>query len=103
MEKKSIDVRFLIAEVARRHGVLLHSGDPLFVGATINELLLTEVLGRATAAIETAQDQIAVASEQQLELAKKTAERLVTGAAVYVTGQMKVTGQRISSDLREVL
>jgi CHASE3 domain sensor protein len=47
-----MDVNRIIAEVASRHGILLHPTDPAFALVTINQLVLEESIERVSREIE---------------------------------------------------
>ena len=87
-----IDTRALIGEVARRHGVLLDAGDPIFATVTLNERIVARAVEQVAAMLEAASDQISAAAAQQEEAARATAAALVTGAAAYVVDQAQKAG-----------
>jgi len=87
MEQSAI--REAIAEVARRHNLLLDPDDPLLVTLTLNELALNRIIAKQLAAIEAAQDQISAGTVQQLETAREVAGILITGAARYMADELR--------------
>lgn len=94
-----MDVQYLIGEIAKKHGLLLGKQDPTFAILSLNELVLAEYVERCKAAVEHAQDQTAAGVAQQVQLAKQIAERLITGAGMYMSEHLKVASKTIQADL----
>jgi Transcriptional activator TraM len=82
-------IKDAIAEVARRHNLLLDRDDPLLVTLTLNELALNRIIAGQLAAIEAAQDQISAGAAQQIETAREVAGVLITGAARYMAEELR--------------
>jgi hypothetical protein len=96
----SSDVQRLIGEVARRHNLLLDASDPIFVTVTLNELLLVRALEQLRAALGAAMAEMALLPVQEREAAKAAAEQLITGAADYVSGEIKTAAREAAVLLR---
>ena len=73
----------LIGEVAKRHGIVLGSGDPLCVVLTVLELFLNRYLTRLDGMFQAHQAVSFEAMDRSSDAAKAIAERLITGAANY--------------------
>lgn len=73
----------LIGEVAKRHGIVLGSGDPLCVVLTVLELFLNRYLTRLDGMFQAHQAVSFEAMDRSSDAAKAIAEQLITGAAHY--------------------
>ena len=93
-----MDAKLLIAEVAKRHGILLDANDPVLVTVTLNELVLEEYLRRVSAAVEQGERRAIAASERQLAIAKQAAGEILTRTAAYVADQVRVAAAEASSE-----
>jgi hypothetical protein len=89
VEQSSFDVEALIAEVARRHKILLAPEDPAFALLTLNELVLSHFLAIFDAKMDGLECQISRISAQQTETAKAIGENIVTAGAAYVADRLK--------------
>jgi len=78
-----------IAEVARRHNLLMDHNDPLLVTLTLNEIALGRIVAKQLAAIEAAQDQISAGTAQQIAAAREIAGMLITDAARYMADELR--------------
>ena len=65
------DVRRVIAEVARKQGVLLEEGDPLFVALEAHAVVLQEVAARLLVEIEEARQHLKSVVPGQVDAAMK--------------------------------
>ena len=65
------DVRRVIAEVARKQGVLLEEGDPLFVALEAHAVVLQEVAARLLVEIEEASEHLKTVVPGQVDSAMK--------------------------------
>ena len=65
------DVRRVIAEVARKQGVLLEAGDPLFVALEAHAIVLQEVAARLLVEIEEASQHLKTVVPGQVDAAMK--------------------------------
>ena len=68
---KPFDVRRVIAEVARKQGVLLEEGDPLFVALEAHAVVLQEVAARLLVEIEEASEHLKTVVPGQVDAAMK--------------------------------
>ncbi len=85
-----MDAKQIIAEVGKRHGILLDANDPVLVTVTLNQVVLEEYLRSANAA-----------SERQLANAKQVAGELVTRTAGYVADQVRAAAVEASSEIEQ--
>lgn len=76
-------------EVAIRHNVLLGQDDPILVTVTINELVLSRYLEKASAEYADANRTLTVSLQQQVDQSKETAGKVITEAATYVREQVR--------------
>ena len=65
------DVRRVIAEVARKQGVLLEEGDPLFVALEAHAVVLQEVAARLLVEIQEASEHLKTVVPGQVDAAMK--------------------------------
>lgn len=98
-----MEVQRLIGEVAKRHNVRLGPDDPILITVTLNELILAEYIEHVNVLIERAENQASVGAAQQVEAAKELASKLVTGAGVYVSDQLKAAGQVVQTQLLDMI
>ncbi|GEJ56623.1 hypothetical protein [Anaeromyxobacter diazotrophicus] len=96
-----MDAKLLIAEVAKRHGILLDANDPVLVTVTLNELVLEEYLRRLSAAVEQGERRAVAASERQLAMAKQAAGEIVTRTAAYVADQVRAAAAEARSEIEQ--
>ena len=73
----------LIGEVAKRHGIVLGSGDPLCVVLTVLELFLDRYLSRLDGMFKAHQAVSFEALDRSSGAAKAIAEQVITSAANY--------------------
>ena len=97
----AFDPKDLIAEVARRHQVLLAPGDPIFVTVTLNEAIVAQAVERVAGLLDAAADQLSAAAAQQREAAKEEAAALITGAAVYLVQQAEKATDEMATRLQQ--
>ena len=69
------DVRRVIAEVARKQGVLLEEGDPLFVALEAHAVVLQEVAARLLIEIQEASEHLKTVVPGQVDSAMKASDR----------------------------
>jgi predicted metal-dependent hydrolase len=91
------DREALIAEVAKRHKILLDPDDPAFALITINEIVLSRAIAIVEARLKEMEQRLEHISAQQTETAKAIGESIITAAAAYVAERLKDA----SSDLIE--
>ena len=97
MGEPHLDREALIAEVARRHKILLDPDDPAFALITINEIVLSRAIAIVEAKLVSMEQRLAQISEKQTEAAKAIAEAIITTGAAYVAERLQDAG----SDLIE--
>jgi Transcriptional activator TraM len=86
------DREALIAEVAKRHKILLDPDDPAFALITINEIVLSRAIAIVEARLKETEQRLAHLSAQQTETAKAIGEAIITAAASYVAERLKDAG-----------
>ena len=69
--RRTFDVRRVIAEVARRHGILLEEGDPLFVALEAHAIVLQELADRLIGQIDEASMYLKTAVPTQVDAVMK--------------------------------
>jgi hypothetical protein len=89
VDQPAVDVEALIAEVAKRHKILLAPEDPAFALVTLNELVLSHFLAIFDAKMEAFECQISRISARQTETAKVIGENLITAGAAYVADRLQ--------------
>ncbi len=82
----------MIAEVAKRHRILLDPDDPAFALITINEIVLSRAIAIVEAKLKEMEQRIAQISVQQTETAKTIGETIITASAAYVAERLKDAG-----------
>ena len=101
MEQPHFDREALIAEVAKRHKILLDPDDPAFALITINEIVLSRAIAIVEAKLEEMEQRLAQISEKQTETAKAIGEAIITAGAAYVAERLKDAGAGTSpNDLK---
>jgi len=96
-------VQDLIGEVAKRHNVLVDPSDPIFVAVTLNELLLAEHVAKVEAALERAEDALAMAASRHLEKTRWTATTLIANSSAALSEQLKAAGPALRSQLQHAV
>ncbi len=89
MGEPHFDREALIAEVAKRHKILLDPDDPAFALITINEIVLSRAIAIVEAKLEGMEQRLAQISEKQTETAKAIGEAIITAGATYVAERLK--------------
>jgi tRNA G37 N-methylase TrmD len=84
-----LDREALIAEVAKRHKILLDPDDPAFALVTINEIVLSRAIAIIEAKLEGMEQRLVQISEKQTESAKAIGEAIITAGATYVAERLK--------------
>jgi len=87
-----LDGEALIAEVAKRHKILLDPDDPAFALITINEIVLSRAIAIVEAKLEAMAQRLAQISEKQAGTAKAIGEAIITAGAAYVAERLKDAG-----------
>ncbi len=96
-------VQDLIGEVAKRHNVLVDPSDPIFVAVTLNELLLAEHVAKVEAALERAENALAMAASRHLEKTRWTATALIANSSAALSEQIKAAGPALRSQLQHAV
>ena len=89
MEEPHFDRETLIAEVAKRHKILLDPDDPAFALITLNEIVLSRAIAIVEARLKEMEPRLAEISQKQAETAKAIGEAIITGGAAYVAERLK--------------
>ena len=100
MGETHFDREALIAEVAKRHKILLDPDDPAFALITINEIVLSRAIAIVEAKLEGMEQRLAQIWEKQAETAKAIGEAIITAAAVYVAERLKAAGADLIEKIR---
>ena len=100
MEQPHFDREALIAEVAKRHKILLDPDDPAFALITINEIVLSRAIAIVEAKLEEMEQRLAQISEKQTETAKAIGEAIITAGAAYVAERLKDAGADLIEKVR---
>jgi hypothetical protein len=100
VEQPHFDREALIAEVAKRHKVLLSPDDPAFALITINEIVLSRAIAIVEAKLEAMEHRLAQISEKQTETAKAIGEAIITAGAAYVAERFKDAGAALIGKVR---
>ena len=100
MEEPHFDREALIAEVAKRHKILLDPDDPAFALITINEIVLSRAIGIVEARLQEMEQRLAQISAQQTGSAKAIGEAIITAGAAYVAERFKDAGADLIGKVR---
>ena len=100
MGDTNFDREALIAEVAKRHKILLDPDDPAFALITINEIVLSRAIAIVEAKLEAMERRLAQISEKQTETAKAIGEAIITAGAAYVAERLKDAGADLIEKVR---
>ena len=100
MELAHFDREVLIAEVAKRHKILLDPDDPAFALITINEIVLSRGIAIVEARLKEMEQRLAQISAQQTETAKAIGEAIITAGAAYVAERLKDAGTDLIEKIR---
>ncbi len=100
MEQAHFDREALIAEVAKRHKILLDPDDPAFALITINEIVLSRAIAVVEARLQEMEQRLAQISAQQTETAKAIGEAIITAGAAYVAERFQDAGADLIEKVR---
>jgi hypothetical protein len=100
VERAHFDREALIAEVAKRHKILLDPDDPAFALITINEIVLSRAIAIVEAQLREMQQRLGQISEKQAETAKSIGEAIITASAAYVAERLKDAGANLIENVR---
>ena len=103
MEQPHFDREALIAEVAKRHKILLDPDDPAFALITINEIVLSRAIAIVEAKLEAMEQRLAQISATQTGMAKAIGETIITASAAYVGERLKDAGADLIDKVRTSL
>jgi hypothetical protein len=98
-----MDVQDLIGEIARRHNVLVSADDPVFVGVTLNELLLAEYIRRVETSLDRARRDVAADTARTLEEISWAADQVIAKGARDASDQLRVAGAVIKHQFERSL
>ncbi len=101
MGEPHFDREALIAEIAKRHKILLDPDDPAFALITINEIVLSRAIAIIEGKLTGMEQRLAQISEKQTEAAKTIGEAIVTGGAAYVAERLKDAGTDLIEKVRK--
>ncbi len=91
----------LIGEVAKRHGIVLGSGDPLCVVLTVLELFLDRYLSRLDGMFQAHQAVSFEALDRSSDAAKMIAEQVITSAANYHVKTTRAAVEELAAALTQ--
>lgn len=94
-----MDIKTLIGEVAKTHGLLLDEKDPIFVAVTLNTLLLNEYMATLNKSISGFQDNLTASQLEHIETAKNVSSQLITKSAQYFVDQVNKNSDEIARKL----
>jgi hypothetical protein len=100
VEQAHFDREALIAEVAKRHKILLDPDDPAFALITINEIVLSRAIAIVEARLKEMEQRLAQISAQQTETAKAIGEAIITAGGAYVAERLKDAGADLIEKVR---
>jgi hypothetical protein len=100
VEQPHFDRETLIAEVAKRHKILLDPDDPAFALITINEIVLSRAIAIVEAKLAETERRFAQISEKQAETAKVIGETIITAGAAYVAERLQDAGADLIEKVR---
>ena len=100
MGELHFDREALIAEVAKRHKILLDPDDPAFALITINEIVLSRAIAIVEAKLAETERRFAQISEKQAETAKVIGETIITAGAAYVAERLQDAGADLIEKVR---
>ena len=101
MEQPHFDREALIAEVAKRHKILLDPDDPAFALITINEIVLSRAIAIVEAKLKAMEQRLPQISAQQIATAKAIGEAIITAGAAYGAEQLKDAGADLVEKARK--
>jgi len=78
----------VIAEVAKRHKVLLTKGDPILLVLTALEVIAARMVDRMSAKLTASEDQIAARTAQQIAASQTYVEKTVNAGAEFLSRRL---------------
>ena len=103
MEQPHFEREALIAEVAKRHKILLDPDDPAFALITINEIVLSRAIAIVEGRLKEMEQRLAQISERQTGTAKAIGEAIITAGAAYVAERLKDAGADLIGKGRTII
>jgi hypothetical protein len=100
VEQAHFDREALIAEVAKRHKILLDPDDPAFALITINEIVLSRAIAIVEAKLKEMEQRLAQISATQTGTAKAIGETIITASTAYVAERLKDAGADLIGKIR---
>jgi hypothetical protein len=89
----------LVAEVAKRRGVMLTPADPAIILGTVLELQIEDATKQIDALLQNAIDQQAAATVAQVEAAKGVGQAIITQAGEWVSERVRQTMDQAIGEL----
>ena len=99
-DQDAFDVQNFIGEFARRHNILLHKDDPLFMQLTLIERILVRAVERVRAAVFAAQNDIAAGAVQHREISRAIAGQIIAGAGENVANAIHAAGADVTAQMK---
>ena len=90
----------LIAEVAKKHHVLLDKSDPILVTLTLNELLLKRYISDFQLKLDEYEQSIAILQSDSIEASKKIASQLITESGQYMKQQFQKSVDEVCEQIK---
>ena len=100
MGEPHFDREALIAEVAKRHKILLDPDDPAFALITLNEIVLSRAVAIVEARLTEMEQKFTQISQKQAETAKAIGEAIITASAAYIAERLKDAGADLIEKVR---
>lgn len=82
-----VDIDAIKADLFARFDLALSREDPVLVAALFNERVLSAIIEQMAEVLGEAQNEVSAGTVQQLQVAKETAERLVSQAGHFIKQQ----------------
>ena len=98
-----MNAKELIAEVAKRHGVLLTEQDPVLLTVWLNEAILAEQAKEFASIVAEGQRTAATATVEELGAARKAAAAAVAAAGERAAEDVRAAGAAVGEDLRKLV
>jgi hypothetical protein len=99
-DQDAFDVQNFIGEFARRHNILLHKDDPLFMQLTLIERILVRAVERVREAVFAAQNDIAAGAVEHREIARAMARQIIAGAGENVANAIHAAGADVTAQMK---
>ena len=101
MDTTSINIDGIISTVAKKHKVLLDESDPILVTATLNHLVVNELLASTNATMEGLQVSLEEMYYRQSEETKETARQIMNATLNNAREIITDSAKQASSELTE--